>query len=179
MNNDGIRSDHVVHPEGRPLSDFERSLWRLKMIGHEVTMLICSITESEERKQDTRLLFTATNYGQILVCKFLEAWDSFNALAESNRRVKEIAQAVSPAIRRITKTWPRIRHYRNWALAHPYSIREESEITPPWKLLDLGVAPNQNAEVFLLLECVRFATAKSIVRCTLPSRLVALKLREA
>lgn len=139
-----------LHPSGRPLSDFERALWRLKMVSHEANLLICSVTRSEDRKKDKSLLFTLTNYGLVLVTKFLEIWDEFNGMAKDNRRVKEVAQAVSPAIRRITKTWPQIRSYRNWAIAHPYSIRDEPEITPPWKLLEAEVGPFQHAEILVL-----------------------------
>lgn len=151
-----------LHPEGRPLSDFERSLWRLKMVSHEVNLLICSVTRSDERTRDQSLLFSLTNYGLILVTKFLEIWEQFNAMAADNRRVREITQTLSPAVRRITKTWPKIKSYRNWAIAHPYSIRDEPHITPPWKLLEAEVGPFQHAEIMVLLDCVRFATAGTL-----------------
>ncbi len=80
-------------------------------------------------------------------------------MSQNNRQVREVAQAVSPAVRRITKTWPKIRDYRNWAIAHPYSIRDQPEITPPWKLLEAEVGPVQHAEILVLLDCVRFAAA--------------------
>jgi hypothetical protein len=129
------------------------------MISHEANLVICSVSRSEDRKSDPALLFSLTNHGLLLVCKFLEIWDGFNAMSRDNRRIREVSQAVSPAIRRITKTWPRIREYRNWAIAHPYSMREEEEITPPWRLLEAEVGPVQSAEILVLLDCVRFAAA--------------------
>jgi hypothetical protein len=149
------QSAEPLHPSGRPLSEFERNLWRLKLVGHEAHLLLCSAIRTEERKKDQELLFTLGNYALLLVCKFLEIWDDFNHLGKDNRRVREVTRAVSPAVRRITKTWPNLRDYRNWTVAHPYRIREESEITPPWALLQAQVAPDQPSEALLLLDCVR------------------------
>ena len=89
------------HPDGRPLSDFERALWRLKIVSHEATCAICSVIVAEDRKRDRNLLFTVTNHGLIIVCKFLEIWDVFNRMGVDNRRIREVTVAAAPAVRAI------------------------------------------------------------------------------
>ena len=146
------------HPSGRELTDFERSLCRVRLIGHEAHLLVCGLTRREDRKTDGDLLLTLQNYSLILVCRFLEIWAEFQGMARDNRRVKEIAQAVSPFTDRIN-AWPGLRDYRNWVLAHSYRVRREPEFVPPWVVLHSGRVPVGPPEMILVLECVRLAVA--------------------
>ncbi len=146
------------HPTGRPLSEFERRLCRLSLIGHEAHLLICSAIRSEERKRDTDLMFTLQHYALILICRFLEIWGQFQSLAKDNRQVLEISRAMSVYVDRI-RSWPGLEQYRNWIIAHRYQIGNEPEFVPPWAVINTGRVPSHAAEWFLLLECVRFAVA--------------------
>lgn len=151
------------HPAGRRLTNLERALIRLRLVGHEIDVLIESAIRTEDRKADYQLVVSMTNYGVILVVKFLEVWDQFIRLGGEEPRVRQAGSALSPAIRRIDRTWPHIRRYRHWALAHPYSIGDGPEVVLPWELLAKEVAPSAEAEVFLLLECARMAVVGVLV----------------
>jgi hypothetical protein len=70
---------------------------------------------------------------------------------------------LKPVLDRINKNWPRLRDYRNWVIAHPYSINNTNFIVPPWKLLEEEIAPNFVAEKYVLLECARYSIVTIIV----------------
>lgn len=151
-----------LHPEGRELSEFERQLWRLRLVAHECLMLHVGLTRSEDRKADGALMFTVSNYSLLLVCKFLEVWNDFEAMGRGNRRVAEAADAVEPLVKRI-REWDQVRQYRNWTLAHPYRKEKLGPVIPPWKLLELGYVPNQEAERLLLNLCAVHCVAGVLV----------------
>jgi hypothetical protein len=146
------------HPSGRDLSEFERRLCRLRLIGHEAHLLVCSLTRTEDRKADSELAFTLQNYSLILLCRFLEIWSQFQSQAKDNRRVRDIAQAVSPYLDRIN-TWPGLREFRNWIVAHRYQIDPHPEFIPPWVVINTGRVPSNAPEWILLLECARHVSA--------------------
>ena len=147
-----------LHPSGRPLSDFERRLCRLSLIGHEAHLLICSAIRTEDRKRDVDLMFTLQHYALILICRFLEIWGQFQSLAKDNRRVLEITRAMSVYVDRI-RIWPGLEQYRNWIIAHGYRIGSNPELVLPWTVINTGRVPSHAAEWLLLLECGRFAVA--------------------
>jgi hypothetical protein len=146
------------HPSGRELTDFERWLLRLRLIGHEASQVFCSALKNEERKADSTLVFVLHNYGLIIICRFLEIWRRFNALGKSNRRVREACAIAAPLLDRIHE-WPGLEEYRDFILAHRYQIGDRPEFIPPWVVLRTGRVPSKPAEWFVLLDCVRMASA--------------------
>lgn len=148
------------HPDGRELNEFERRFLRLRLIGHEAHLLFCSITRTEDRKQDGELALSVQNYALVMVCRFLEVWGQFQALAKDNRRVRDFASAASPYLDRIT-IWPGLRDFRNWILAHRYQIDTNPEFIPPWAIMATGRVPTKPAELLLLLDCVRQVSASA------------------
>lgn len=139
-----------AHPSGRPLTEFER---RLCLIGHEAHLLICALTSTEERKAASELVFTLQNYSLILLCSFLKIRAQFQSQSKHNRRVRQIAQAVSPYLDRIN-IWPELREFRNWILAHRYQIDPHPEFIPPWVVINTGRVPSSAPEWALLLGSV-------------------------
>ena len=146
------------HPSGRELSDFERWLLRLRLIGREAHQVFCSALKTEERKADSTLVFVLHNYGLIIICRFLEIWRRFNGLAKDNRRVRDACELAKPLLDRINE-WPGLEEYRDFILAHRYQIGDRPEFIPPWVLLRTGRVPSKPAEWFVLLDCVRMASA--------------------
>ncbi len=147
-----------AHPSGRQLSEFERRLLRVRLLGHEANLLFCSTTKTEERLADSKLLFSLQNYGHIIICRFLEAWQQFNSLAKTDTSVLKISRALSFYIDRLNE-WPGLTDYRNWILAHEYQIGSSPEFIPPWVVAGTGTVPTKPAEVLVLLDCVRMASA--------------------
>lgn len=146
------------HPSGRPLSEFERRLLRVRLIGHEAHLLICSVTRTMDRKQDRELLLTMQNFALILICRFREIWSQFLGLRRTHRRVREIAEVVRPLTARI-EVWPGLVDYRNWILAHKYQIDRLPELIPPHVVLRTQQVPTDPSELLLLLDCARLTTA--------------------
>jgi hypothetical protein len=150
--------EEPLHPSGRELSDFERQLLRLRLIGHEAHLLICGLTRTDDRKRDDDLVLTLQNFALILICRFLEIWGKFQSLGGDNRRVLEIARAASLYLDRIN-IWPGLREYRNWILAHRYQIDPHPAFIPPWIVHHTGRVPTKPAEWMVLLDCVQQASA--------------------
>ena len=130
------------HPSGRELSDLERRLLRVRLIGHEANLLFCSATKSEERRADSKLLFSLQNHAHIIICRFLEAWGQFNALARDDKRVLEICRALSFYLDRINE-WPGLKDFRDWILAHKYQVDGSPEFIPPWVVVNTGRVPSK------------------------------------
>jgi hypothetical protein len=148
---------------GHTMDDFDRVLWKLKMLYQEAKYLYNSATKDDNRKKDEVLQFSLSNHSLILVCKFLELYSQFNSFSKTDERVKKVAIILKPVLDRINKNWPRLRDYRNWVLAHPYSINNTNYIVPPWKLLEEEIAPNFVAEKYVLLECARYSIVTIII----------------
>lgn len=147
-----------LHPSGLSLTEFQRRLCRLYLIGHEAKQLICSALRTIDRKRDTQLMFTLQHYALILICRFLEIWKQFQALAKTNHQIRDLASAMSIYVDRI-QIWPGLKEYRNWIIAHNYQLGSNPEFLPPWVVLHTGRVPANAAEWLLLLDCVRFAVA--------------------
>lgn len=143
-----------LHPTGRPLTEFERQLLRVRLISHEAHMLLCGLTRTDDRKADLDLVLTLQNYALIIICRFLEIWAKFDALSKDNRRVREISTSVSFMVDRINE-WPGLRDYRNWILAHKYQVHRNPEFIPPWVVLNTGRVPSKAPELMVLLDCVK------------------------
>lgn len=149
------------HPNGRELTDVERHLLRVRLIGHEANKLFCSAVRDEHRKADTELVFTLHNYSLILICRFLEIWGDFSAEGKRDPRVFAATRLCEPLLSRIN-VWPGLVDYRNWIMAHRYRWNKRPELITPWAVLHSGRVPSKPAEWFVLLECVRFASAAAI-----------------
>jgi len=121
-------------------------------------LLMCGLLRKEDRKTDDDLVLTLQNYALILICRFLEIWGQFNALAKDDRRVLEITRALSPYLDRINE-WPGLKDFRDWILAHKYQIDRRPEFVPPWEVLNTGRVPAKAPEMLVLLDCVQQAVA--------------------
>lgn len=148
---------------GQTMDDFDRILWKLRMLYIEIKYLYNSATKDDNRKKDAILQFSLSNHSLILVCKFLELYSQFNKFSKNDDLVKKVAILLKPLLDRINKNWPRLRDYRNWVLAHPYSINNTNFIVPPWKLLEEEIAPNIVAEKYVLMECAKYSIVTIIV----------------
>lgn len=150
----------VRHPlRGDGLTPLERQLWRLRMVAVEVQAMLRgynSVDDVAKRIPDA-LLFPLTNYGLVLVAKFLEVWDDFGSLAKSETKVVAARRAVGPLTKRID-VWKGFDDFRNTALVHAY-LTKSGKLVGPWYLLAKHRVPTYHAEVILLLHCVNFAVA--------------------
>lgn len=54
------------------------------------------VEEGTSSSVNSDLMFGLTNQALILVCKFLEVWDSTSALAKSDPRIVDTRRAVQP-----------------------------------------------------------------------------------
>src|SRR3954466_13565185 len=95
------------HPAGRELTELERCLFCLYIVAVEAKRCAEVFLGHEDRKRDGPLIFTVINHAVIILNKFVEAWDDFNALAKSDERVRKLCAAMKPAISKI-KDWPRL-----------------------------------------------------------------------
>ena len=103
------------------------------------------------------LMFSLTNQGIILICKFMEVWDDLGALTTKDSRVIPVRQAVDPFVNRIL-VWKGLVALRNSALAHAYETRDGRPVGP-WHLLSTHAAPTYHAEVILLLHLANLTAA--------------------
>jgi hypothetical protein len=145
------------HPAGRELTELERCLFCLYIVAVEAKRCAEVFLGHEDRKRDGPLIFTVINHAVIILNKFVEAWDDFNALAKSDERVRKLCAAMKPAISKI-KDWPRLGAYRNQALAHPYRDRQ-GKVLHPTAFLSTGAVPFESDEVmYLVLTCITAST---------------------
>lgn len=109
---------------------------------------------------NSELMFGLTNQALILVCKFLEVWDSTNALAKGDPRIVDMRRAVRPIIERM-RVWPGLDSLRNSGLAHAYLDRK-GDLVAPWQLALDGRAPSYHAESLLLLHLVIYGSLSAM-----------------
>jgi hypothetical protein len=153
--------DEPLNPvTGEALSPVHRQVWRFRMAAHEAQTILRGLHISARGGDisdvlDDNLLFTITNQGKLVVCKFLEIWDDFGRLAKTDSQVRAIRNALQPIINRM-RIWPGLDRFRNTALAHPYTTKSGALVTP-WHLFEAGDAPSYHAETILLLQCVHLA----------------------
>lgn len=146
------------HPTGRELTELERCLFCLYLVAVEGKRCAEVFLGHDDRKHDGPLVFTVINHAGIIIHKFSEAWDDFNAMAKSDERVRKLCATVKPAIAKI-KEWPRLDAYRNQALAHPYRDRQGGVLHPTIFLLS-GAAPLSSDEtMYLVLTLIVAVTA--------------------
>ena len=101
------------------------------------------------------LLFSLSNQGTLIVCKFLEVWTSFGTVAKSESRVIEVRRCVQPIVDRI-EIWDGMSVFRDSVLAHTYETTDGKLISPQFILQNFSV-PSHHAEVMLLVDLVIFA----------------------
>ena len=158
-----------LHPVTKqPLSELDRYIWRLRVLAQEALVLQRGVNKAiaaaraanidPTKVLNEELLYLLTGYALITVCKFLEIWDHFGALAKDSEKVRDVRRALQPWVDRI-RQWKGLETFRNTALAHPYltKVGEEWKIIGPWQLLFEGRAPTYHAEILLLTDCVRHA----------------------
>src|SRR5882762_8839306 len=149
------------HPSGRELTELERCLFCLYLVGVEAKRCAEVFLGHEDRKHDGPLIFTVTNHAGIIIHKFTEAWDDFNGLAKSDERVRKLCAAVKPAVDKI-KEWPRLGAYRNQALAHPYRDRQ-GRVRHPTSFILTGAAPQASDETMNLVLTIISAVTATVV----------------
>ncbi len=148
------------HPTGRELTELERCLFCLYLSGVEAKHFASVFDGHEDRKHDGPLVFTVINQAVIVIDKFAEAWDAFNALAKADHRVRKLCAATKPLIDRI-KVWPELRTYRNQAMAHAYRD-SRGRVMHPTAFVRAGATPQASDEVMELTLLVRLAATAGL-----------------
>ncbi len=139
------------------LNPLERHLWRFRVVCLETSCVMRGYraTPDVATTINPDLLFSLANHSLLLVCKFLEIWDSFGGLARDHARVVTIRRCVQPIVDRI-RQWSGIDVLRDSALAHTYQTTDNKLISPRYILHSLD-APSSQAEIILLVDLVNFA----------------------
>ncbi len=101
------------------------------------------------------ILFSLANQASIIICKFLEVWNSTGRHAKTDTRLVPRRRAVQPIVDRIS-VWKGLDLFRNCTLAHPYVTSDGKLVAPKTIIRQYGV-PSYHAEVILLLRLVHYA----------------------
>ncbi len=154
--NDYVEPMHPVRKDA--LAPLERHLWRFRIVAQEAGVLMCGYrrTPNVNAMINDDLMFSLSNHGLLLVCKFLEIWDSFGSTAKVEPRVVEVRRAAQPIVDRM-RIWTGLDVFRDSVLAHTYETTDKKLISPRYIISKLDV-PSALAEVILLVDLVVYAT---------------------
>lgn len=151
-----------LHPDNRPLTALERTVFRFRLVAHEAQITLRGFNKYSDVATaiNNELLYGITHHALILVSKFLEVWEDFGALANADSRVVPTRRAMKPLVDRIN-IWKGFDLFRNSALAHAY-LAKDGTLLPPWELQTDGKAPSYHAEIVLLLNVINVAVLAAL-----------------
>ena len=139
------------------LTPLDRHLWRFRVVCLEATNLARGYrrTPDVSRTINGDLLFSLANQSLMIVCKFLEVWDSFGKLSRTDDRIVPMRICAQPIIDRI-RIWKDLDVFRDSVLAHTYETTDGKLISPQYILREMRV-PSAHVEIMLLLDLVNYA----------------------